>query len=77
MKSFDQFQEYLNDRRLELRQKQQARKQQSVEKASSSREDFAKNIEDKKQAVEKRQRKESEKEEMKKEIKKEMEAEKV
>ena len=73
MKSFDQFQENLNDRRLQLKQKQQARKQQSVEKGSAARDEFAKNIEDKKQEVNRRQQKEAEREE----IKKEMEAEKV
>ena len=77
MISFNEFQENLNDRRLQLKQKQQARKQQSVEKGSAAMDEFAKNIEDKKQEVNRRRQKEAEREEMKKEIKKEMEAEKV
>ena len=77
MKSFDQFQENLNDRRLQLKQRQQAQKQKSIEKGSAARDEFAKNIEDKQQEVERRKRKEAEKEEIKSQVKREMEAEKV
>ena len=77
MKSFDQFQENLNDRRLQLKQRQQAQKQKSIEKGSAASDEFVKNIENKKQEVERRKRKEAEKEEIKSQVKKEIEAEKV
>jgi len=73
MKTFNTFREDLNDRRLQLRQKQKASQQAASEKAAQNRKSFAQGIEDKKQEVADRQRKVKEREDIKNEVKKEME----
>ena len=73
MKTFNTFREDLNDKRLQLRQKQKASQQAASEKAAQNRQSFAQGIEDKKAEVAERQRKMKEREEVKNEVRKEME----
>ena len=51
MKSFATFQEDLQDRRLQLIQKQKAQKQQSAERSAKSRASFEKEVDDKKEEI--------------------------
>jgi len=73
MKTFNTFREDLNDKRMQLRQKQKASQQAASEKASQNRKSFAQGIEDKKAEVAERQRKIREREEIEREVRKEME----
>ena len=73
MKTFNTFREDLNDKRLQLRQKQKASQQAASEKAAQNKKSFAQEIEDKKAEVAERQRKMKEREEVRREVRKEME----
>ena len=75
MKSFTTFQENLQDRRLQLIQKQKAQKQQSAESGAKARASFEKEVDDKREEIAKKERKMKEKEEIKSQVKKELEAE--
>ena len=75
MKSFATFQEDLQDRRLQLIQKQKAQKQQSAERAVKSRASFEKQIDDKKEEIANKERKMREKEEIKQQVKRELQSE--
>ena len=75
MKSFVNFRENLQDRRLQLLRKQKDQKQQSVETGDKARASFEKEVDDKREATAKQERKMREKEDIKKEVRKELEAE--
>ena len=75
MKSFATFQEDLTDKRQQLLQRQKAQKQSSAERAVKSRASFEKEVDDKKEAIAKKERKMREKEEIKNEVKRELQSE--
>ena len=75
MKSFVNFRENLQDRRLQLLRKQKDQKQQSAETGDKARASFEKEVDDKREATAKKERKMKEKEDIKKEVRKELEAE--
>ena len=75
MKSFVNFRENLQDRRLQLLRKQKDQKQQSAETGDKARASFEKEVDDKREATAKQERKMREKEDIKKEVRKELEAE--
>ena len=75
MKSFVNFRENLQDRRLQLLRKQKDQKQQSAETGDKARVSFEKEVDDKREATAKKERKMKEKEDIKKEVRKELEAE--
>ena len=75
MKSFVNFRENLQDRRLQLIQKQKAQKQRSAEAGDKARASFEKEVDDKREEIAKKERKMREKEEIKQQVKKELESE--
>ena len=75
MKSFVNFRENLQDRRLQLLRKQKDQKQQSAETGDKARVSFEKEVDDKREATAKQERKMREEEDIKKEVRKELEAE--
>ena len=75
MKSFATFQEDLQDRRLQLIQKQKAQKQQSAEAGAKARASFEKEVDDKREEIAKKERKMREKEEIKQQVKRELQSE--
>ena len=75
MKSFINFSEDLEDRKLQLLQKQKVMKQLEREKSDRSNKQFAQSIGDKQSQLQKSQEKEEEREKLKQEIKKEVKKE--
>ena len=75
MKSFVTFRENLQDRRLQLLRKQKDQKQQSAETGDKARVSFEKEVDDKREATAKKERKMREKEEIKQQVKREFESE--
>ena len=75
MKSFATFQEDLTDRRQQLLQRQKAQKQSSAERGAKSRASFEREVDDKKEAIAKKERKMREKEEIKNEVRRELQSE--
>ena len=75
MKSFVNFRENLQDRRLQLLRKQKDQKQQSAETGDKARVSFEKEVDDKRDEIANKERKMREKEEIKQQVKKELEAE--
>ena len=75
MKSFINFSEDLEDRKLQLLQKQKVMKQLEREKSDRSNRQFAKDMEDKQSRLQSDQEKEEEREKLKQEIKREVKKE--